>query len=145
MINVTIDFEPLKAFQENLMRVIERDSIPTVAASHKKRILGLTAAGSDALGEVFHPYGESQRKRREALGLPVDVKTLRVSNAMMDSLGLRGNILTVADDQQSKALGQVTGHSGKWGYKHNFLDSAIEGNEEAGRNLASHITMQLFG
>jgi hypothetical protein len=134
-IAVSIDLSAFNAHLVRLSQLARNETIPFIADKNKDRILQLTASGADYEGEIFHDYGESQRAKRIAAGLEVDVKNLFFTGDMLGSLaflpeqtalGVEG-VLTVGEDYQQIALGQQTGHSGDWGYEHRFIGVSDEG------------------
>lgn len=142
-VTATMDFSGFEAFQQHLLEVIERESIPTVAEEHLNAIKGLTDEGAASSGEIFHEYGPSQKRKREKAGLPTDEKTLSFTGGMLASLELRGDTLTVGEGYQKIASGQMSGGGGKWPYQHHFLDASRDTNEIAAEKLATKIRGEL--
>jgi hypothetical protein len=104
------------------------DDASTVLIQHIRRD---TKRNRDADGNPFPawtpyddvkgngPYSPSQERKRKAAGVRTDKKDLFVVGDMLESLGLRGRFVTVADDQERKAHGQL--FHPKWRYHHHFL------------------------
>lgn len=142
MIEMILHFEQFEQFNAELIDIIQTESIPQVAKTHKGRILELTAQGKDAFGDTLHDYNKEYAAR---LGIPVQPKTLRRKGYMLDSLELDGDTLTVNEQNQDIALGQMTGHDGDWGYEHLFLTTSHETDELAAEELTQKITEAISG
>lgn len=149
----TLEMTAFNALHMRLLTLVRNETIPFIAEKNKARILKLTASGSDYEGEIFHEYGSSQRKKREAAGLETSVKDLFFTGGMLGSLaftpddtlfGVEG-FLTVGEEYQRIALGQQTGHSGSWGYEHKFMGVSEEGSQLAATEWNDHLGGLLRG
>ncbi len=133
-LTATIDATAFTALQEELLKAIDEHSIPTVAESHKKRILGLTAQGTDAFGEIFHAYSPGHAKKRAAEGYSTDIKTLAMGEGRLQKIELVDDELTYTDDKAAEiAHGQM--FHPKWRWHHHFFDVSDE--EQAAESLAA--------
>ncbi len=135
----TIDLSGFEAFGKELLEVIEEHGISEVAKTHTREIQNLTMQGYDAQGNTFHAYNPEYALERAAAGYDVNVKDLRRDKGRLYDLKLEDDTLTVPDDAQQIALGQMTGHDGAWGYEHDFLDTSAATDELAGEELTEFI------
>ena len=120
---IRIDTSSLDRFNRNLVEWIDDNAIQIVAEVHATRIHLLTGQGVSAFGEVVHDYN---REYAHHLGIPVQPKTLNRGSGRLLDLRLEGNVLTVPENMQAIASGQMTGHGGSWGYVHDFLNVSNE-------------------
>jgi len=138
-----IDLGEFIDFQDHLLKTVQDHSIPQVADTHKRIILNLTDQGYDANEETFHDYSEEYAIVRTKEGYAIHPVDLRKTGGLLNSLDLYGDTLTVDDDHQAVALGQMTGASGKWGYERDFLDVSDTTNETASEDLAEFLQLTL--
>lgn len=131
-----MDFTAFDAFTAELTAIAEKESIPQVAKTHTRIITEKTSEGKNYKGERFHDYNAAYAKR---LGISRQPKTLRRDKGRLYDLSLDDDTLTVPDEAQAMALGQMTGVDGKWGYEHEFLDVSDETNEIASEELTDKI------
>lgn len=83
------------------------------------------------------PYSPTQESRRRKAGVQTNKKDLSVTGAMLDSLGLVGNVVTVNDEFQDIAHGQM--FNPKWRYHHEFLYPGIHDDKKIANELAKAI------
>lgn len=85
----------------------------------------------------YSPYSPSQQSRRLKGGFQTAKKDLRMSGNMLDSIRLMGNTLTVADEYQDIAHGQMFNPS--WRYHHEFLSAGKADAKQIEKKIVERI------
>lgn len=133
-ITATIDTSALTAKNAEMLAFAEQESIKTVAATHKRLILGYTAQGADAMGEIFHGYSKGWAKVRAMQGYSTTTKDLSMDQGRLYKMELEEDTLTYTDEETMKiASGQM--HHPKWSYHHNFFNASQSSDDIAGLEL----------
>jgi hypothetical protein len=148
-VHVSFDTSKFDTLQGRLIEIARNETLPFIAGENEKRIKALTKSGASVTGEIFHDYGEAQKKKREAAGLGTEVKDLFFTGGMMNSFAFtpetNGGFLTVGEEYQKIALGQQTGHSGDWQYEHVFIGVSDEGMQLAAESWEERLAGRLRG
>lgn len=83
------------------------------------------------------PYSPSQERNRRIAGVQTTKKDLSVTGNLLNSLGLMGNFVSVADEYQEIAHGQM--YNPRWRYHHEFLFPGIHDDKKISSELVKGI------
>lgn len=148
-----IDERGLDRVFNALTAYIQRRAVTDASDIVRDGILDRTSQGKDYRKRVFpiwtpygvkrsqyqghSPYSPSHANRRLKAGFQTGTKDLRMSGNMLDSIRLMGNTLTVGEEYQDIAHGQM--FNPKWRYHHEFLSAGKSDVKEIEKKIVQRI------